>query len=83
MERGVMPIERLYENYESDPTRVVIVAWGREREVQVATGPIPQKDSTGVDIDEGCIFTTLDRHQVNDLIRTLRRARDQAYGCDE
>lgn len=29
------------------------------------------------------LFCTLDRHQVNRLIRTLRRARDQAFGRDE
>lgn len=28
-------------------------------------------------------YVNLDRHQINDLIRILRRARDQAFGRDE
>ena len=29
------------------------------------------------------LYTTLDRNAINDLIRYLRRARDQAFGRDE
>lgn len=29
------------------------------------------------------LFCTLDRYRVNELIRVLRRARDQAFGKDE
>lgn len=28
-------------------------------------------------------FVTLDRHQINQLIRNLRKARDRAFGRDE
>lgn len=78
-----MPVERVYEEYKGNPTRVVAVAWGRDSTVQVATAPVPAEGSAGVEIDTGGEFVTLNRIQINDLIRTLRRARDQAYGRDE
>lgn len=57
------------------------VSWNRDHGiVQLAT-------REGGDIDEskrerGGYFVDVDRSTVNGLIRTLRRARDQAFGAD-
>ena len=52
------------------------VGWSREAEyVQLVT-------NDGGDENAGQ-FVTLDRDGCNKLIRTLRRARDQAFGRDE
>lgn len=57
----------------------VQVTWGREASyVQVATGQVP---STGF-ATESAFFTSLNRHGINNLIRVLRKARDQAFGAD-
>lgn len=47
------------------------VSWGRGRYVQLAT----------VHGDDG-LYVDLDRAGINRLIRSLRKARDQAYGAD-
>lgn len=76
----------------------IVVAWGRDTHVQVAT-TANDADSRlrgwtesvdGVEAPAGSSFTMFDgwhvdltRQQVNDLIRVLRKARDQAYGRDE
>lgn len=57
------------------------VRWSREAEyVQVATvaDQLPEEGIEG----QGW-FCSLDRRGINDLIRHLRRARDQAFGRDE
>lgn len=41
------------------------------------------KDRTGAEPDFTGWHSTLDRPATNELIRVLRRARDQAYGRDE
>ena len=55
----------------------VRVGWDREGSVQV-----------GVDLEtsvvgESGLWSSLNRQGCNDLIRVLRRARDQAFGRDE
>lgn len=60
----------------------VEVRWNRETEYcQVATvaDEAPGAGGSGA---EGW-FVSLDRRDINDLIRHLRRARDQAFGRDE
>ena len=67
----------------------VRVGWSREAEyVQIAT--IDPEGETLSDSGgknevkvEGGNFVDLDRRRINDLIRLLRRARDQAFGRDE
>lgn len=69
------------------------VGWSRESgHVQLATanpdGKLSLKNVDGkyepVDtIEDHGWFVSLDRHGINDLIRVLRRARDQAFGKDE
>lgn len=57
------------------------VGWSREAEyVQVAS--VDLTEESGLRTNFGW-FVELDRPAINRLIRTLRRARDQAYGADE
>lgn len=78
-----------FENEESEPEQsVVCVKWSRETgDLQIVTrlkeaevfysekdDPMPVRYGWYVD---------LDRKGINDLIRVLRRARDQAFGRDE
>jgi hypothetical protein len=79
---GIEETEATGENY-SIKTRVD-VAWGREQTVQMAT---LTRDGFGIrtvdpESPDG-LWTVLDRDAINRLIKTLRRARDQAYGVDE
>ena len=94
---GVMPKETVYgtwrpvsidtppEKHEmaAAPFRVD-VAWGRDAVVQLST---LTNDGYGIktidpESPDG-LWVTLERDGLNRLIRTLRRARDQAYGVDE
>lgn len=85
-----MPKEYIEDRYASDdddavangsPTRVR-VGWSREAEhVEIAT--IAPDEMTLRPTPEGNgWFVQLDRGGLNRLIRTLRKARDQAYGQD-
>lgn len=59
----------------------VRVGWDREGElIQLATIDPDRED---MDQRDGGLYVTLDRNRTNDLIRILRRARDQAFGRDE
>lgn len=64
----------------------VRVGWGREGWVQIASVLMQQIEGstspTEARVDQGQ-FVDLDRESVNNLIRVLRRARDQAFGKDE
>src|SRR3990172_3376515 len=74
---------------------VIELTWSREHEhVQIATRclnvadhsvyEIPAQDLAGQDISRGHgNYVTLDRYGINNLIRNLRRARNQALGRDE
>jgi len=67
------------------------VSWNRDAEwVQVAIEMTPEKwkelsdIAQGDGIDHYSIYTdVLSRTEINKMIRTLRRARDAAYGADE
>lgn len=70
----------------------VQVRWGRHSgDVQIAVaGPVGWRDPyihglrTDVDSDNGLDwFFSPSRAEINKLIRTLRQARDQAFGRDE
>lgn len=66
---------------EPTPPFRVKVGWSRERgDVEIATVNPETEDR----FDETAGYHVwLDRRGVNDLIRHLRRARDQAFGRDE
>lgn len=57
----------------------VQVGWDREGSVQVG---VSKPDAKPGD-PEGSMWATLNRWQINDLIRLLRKARDGAFGRDE
>lgn len=86
-----MPKELVHDDlsdYDSEfPTQegVVQVSWGREAShVQIATTLVEQADHSPVTREvEGGWYVNLNRAGINDLIRYLRRARDQAFGRDE
>ena len=56
----------------------ITVRWGRGSVVRLSSD---QPDLASGDATQR--FVQLDRESINRLIRTLRRARDQAYGADE
>lgn len=67
---------------------VAVVRWNREGDVQLVTRehahevpPIEEHDPW-IPATYG-YHVTLDRTSINELIRHLRRARDQAFGRDE
>lgn len=71
----------------SDPAKVapepfVTVGWGRESQhVQVATLAGGDYDEVGGNERPG-LYVQLDRDGINRLIRSLRKARDAAFGSD-
>lgn len=76
----------------TDADRRVEVGWQRERGVQVATTklqPGAERDREYIDGGEpgrqawDGQYVDLNRTQINELIRSLRHARDQAFGRDE
>lgn len=74
----------------SPETPVAAVRWGRETgHVQLVTRLRecelffdPDDPTAPIPCQYG-YYVTLDRRGINDLIRTLRKARDQAFGRDE
>lgn len=92
---GVMPKQMIYPfpNPDgSDADRRIEVGWQRNLGVQVGTttvvnpgtirvGPGGVEGETAPRWDGA--FVDLDRGQINELIRSLRRARDAAYGRDQ
>jgi hypothetical protein len=72
---------------ENDPSRVtpepfLTVGWGRESEhVQIATLAGGDYDEVGGNARPG-LYVQLDRAGINRLIRSLRKARDAAFGSD-
>ena len=68
---------------DSDKQALVEVTWQRSLEhVQVATFARHPVTLETIGREEA-MFVTLDRSAINNLIRNLRRARDQAFGRDE
>lgn len=89
-----MPKEVIYSDQlpwsEEDPgVAVVEVRWGRDTgHMQLVTKAIHRATGDRLSDDEGIHYTDgfyvdLNRSNINDLIRQLRRARDQAFGRDE
>lgn len=67
------------------PRESVRVGWDRVGYVQIATVLQAGTDGAPTEhvsaVDQGQ-FVDLDRESINRLIRTLRKARDQAFGSD-
>lgn len=91
-----MPSETIRSRHEVDDGAgpYLNIGWGRDAEyVQIGTevpegeGKLQTRGEQGwVDVDSvGGVgwFVQLDRDGINRAIRTLRRARDQAFGRDE
>lgn len=74
---------------EGDGRSIVEVSWGRETgHVQIVSKVVNRYTGERFTDDEGIHYTDgsyvdLDRRGINDIIRNLRRARDQAFGKDE
>lgn len=80
-----MPKERIYGRHgEAAPNLDIVVSWGKgdivyaseENDGAVFVGLVPQESS------EATLAGSYDRTSINRLIRTLRRARDGAFGAD-
>lgn len=78
-----MPKENIHSVSDAaNPALNAEVSWSREAEyVQLGTVN-PDENATTEDCITNGWFVTLDRVQINRLIRVLRRARDQAFGAD-
>lgn len=79
-----MPKEILHDNTKIEGTdnstpMAIEVNWFREGLVEIASINLQQEQYT----ERRGWFTTLNRKMINDLIKVLRKARDQAYGADE
>lgn len=89
MEVGVMPKELIYSSEalsgcaSTAAVEHIAVGWERDKGVQlgVVNGPPVELTINGVRSDPG-LWMDLDRAQINRLIRSLRKARDAAYGQD-
>ena len=81
-----MPKEIIWSKYhgtEEAPEPVAQVGWGRDASY-VELGVIkPGDDPVATTNLESGWFIQLDRNGINRLIRTLRKARDAAYGADQ
>lgn len=82
-----MPKEIIWSRYgsevEGEPEPVAQVGWSREAS-HVELGVVKTGvDPTDADDPKNGLYIQLDRDGINRLIRTLRTARDQAYGRDE
>jgi hypothetical protein len=86
---GIMPKELIYSNEtlagETGRAAVehIAVGWEKDRGVQlgVVNGPPVELTINGQRSDPG-LWMDLDRAQINRLVRSLRRARDAAFGAD-
>jgi hypothetical protein len=84
-----MPREVIHDNThlpgsDNSTPMAVEVAWGRDSGyVSVGSVNLENMDGDKRFTPEYGWFTNLDRTYVNQLIRVLRRARDQAFGADE
>ena len=82
---GVMPKETVYDE---SGMYDVVVGWERDKHVQVGVQAHNQQNLVVVDGEAQpakfeSLWGTFDRAGINRLIRSLRGARDQAYGRDE
>ncbi len=77
-----MPREFIHDldTYDGEKSPFVLsIAWQRDQDVVVGTENIHK----AIGDDGRGWFLSLNRKQINEAIKVLRRARDQAYGKDE
>ena len=80
-----MPKEIINDKYETEPgvCASIEVGWGRESShVQLGTVVHDLAGNRVSDVTKDGMFVQLDRSGINRLIRSLRKARDQAFGPD-
>lgn len=68
-------------DHDDEHETIIDLGWSREAEY-VQLGVIKREKVTHNTVHEG-MYSQMDRSTINDLIRKLRRARDQAFGRDE
>jgi hypothetical protein len=68
-------------DFDDEHESIIDLSWSRDAEY-VQVGVIKRAKVTHDTIHQGQ-YCQLDRGVINDLIRKLRRARDQAFGRDE
>lgn len=83
-----MPREVIHDNAhlegaDNSTPLAVEVAWGRGSDVRIGSVNLQNADGEKRFTSDYGWFTVMPRQQVNELIRVLRKARDQAYGADE
>lgn len=80
--KGEMPKETIYPSEYNEDMKVE-VQWAKDMYVQIGVAhlPPPEDPSKGT-IEWDGKYLTLDRNEINRLIRILRKARDQAFGAD-
>ena len=79
-----MPKETIYGYSSEDAPKRVDVAWGRDTHAQMATLTYEGLGIRTIDPESpDGLWVDLDRRSINSLIRTLRKARDQAFGVVE
>ena len=85
MPKEVVYSSEVFRGDEPDKASMAEVRWSRESEsLQIATVVVDAATHDPVTEEvRGGWYISLDRRTVNDLIRHLRRARDQAFGRDE
>ena len=85
MPKEVIQTDGSYGDTDAPEDVFVELHWGREASyVQLATTLMDKSTHVRLrrEVDGGW-FANLNRQSLNDLIRKLRRARDQAFGADE
>lgn len=67
------------EKHDGDNIFTPAVQWSKDHYVTIGLVPIGNPDKP----DAGLFSDDMTRDQINNLIKVLRRARDQAFGRDE
>ncbi len=87
-----MPKVNIYESVPSslaEQRTRLSVGWAKDKDVQIGVTDLREGADPGREYGDDDQpnwqgpWIGLDRHQINELIRTLRQARDSAYGRDE
>lgn len=68
-------------DFDDEHESIIDLSWSREAQY-VQVGVIKREKVTHNTIHEGQ-YCQMDRRTINEVIRKLRRARDQAFGKDE
>lgn len=80
-----MPKETIHDKHATEPgvCASIEVGWGRDSgHVQLGTIVLDVADQRVKDVTRDGMYVQLDRDGINRLIRSLRKARDAAFGSD-